>query len=161
MAEDNLYTSKNIPDGSGLSVAVVAARFNGDITERLTEGAMEALKKANVASIKLIKVPGCFELPMVVRKLAESGHYDAIVSLGAVIRGETPHFDYVAAETATGLARASYESGVPVAFGVLTTNDISQALDRAGGKRGNKGADAAYTAVEMARIVKTLGLAIE
>jgi 6,7-dimethyl-8-ribityllumazine synthase len=156
MARAKLYTNENIPDGSGLRIAVVAARFNSEITEKLTVGTSGALEKASVRAVKLFKVPGCFELPLAVKKLAESGHYDAIVALGAIIRGETPHFDYVAAETAAGLARASYETGVPVAFGVLTTENIEQALDRAGGKLGNKGAEAAYTAVEMARTVKSI-----
>ncbi len=156
MATEKIFTSENIPDGSGLSIAVVAARFNGEVTEALTAGAAEALEKAKAAKVKLFSVPGCFELPLAAKKLAESGHYDAIVALGAVVRGDTPHFDYVAAETAAGLARVSYDTGVPVAFGVLTTDNIGQAMDRAGGKHGNKGADAAYTAVAMARTVKAL-----
>ena len=157
MATDKLYAKDNIPDGKGLRIAVVAARFNGGITESLTAGAMEALQNANTATIKLYKVPGCFELPLIAKKLAGSGKYDAIVALGAVIRGETPHFDYVAAESASGLARASYDTGVPVAFGILTTDTIEQALDRAGGEYGNKGADAAYTAIETALTIKSLG----
>lgn len=156
MAKDKLYTKENMPDGSGLRIAVVAARFNAEITKSLTAAAVEALRQANAGDVKLFEVPGCFELPLVAKKLAESGHYDAIVALGAVIRGETPHFDYVAAEAAAGLARASYETGVPVAFGVLTTDDIEQAKDRAGGKYGNKGAEAAFAAIEAARTIKSL-----
>ncbi|MFA5867744.1 MAG: 6,7-dimethyl-8-ribityllumazine synthase [Actinomycetota bacterium] len=151
-----MFTSENIPDGSGMNIAVVAARFNAEITEALTAGALDALKMAKAKNVKLFNVPGCYELPLVVKKLAESGRYDAVVALGAVVRGETPHFDYVAAETAAGLARASYDTGVPVSFGVLTTDDVGQAKDRAGGKHGNKGADAAYTAVAMARTLKSL-----
>jgi len=156
MATEKMFTSENIPDGSGMNIAVVAARFNAEITEALTAGALDALKMAKAKNVKLFNVPGCYELPLVVKKLAESGRYDAVVALGAVVRGETPHFDYVAAETAAGLARASYDTGVPVSFGVLTTDDVGQAKDRAGGKHGNKGADAAYTAVAMARTLKSL-----
>lgn len=156
MSEFELFDEKNIPDATGLRIAIVAARFNSDITDRLTEGALDALKKANAAEVKLIRVPGCYELPLIVKKIAEGKEFDAIVALGTVIRGETPHFDYVAAEAAAGLSRAAYDSGIPVSFGVLTTENTAQALERAGGKHGNKGAEAAYTAIETVRALKQL-----
>jgi 6,7-dimethyl-8-ribityllumazine synthase len=156
VSKEKLYSNDNIPDGSGLRIAVVAARFNAEITEKLAAGALDALAKAKTGTVKLFKVPGCFELPLFVKKLADSGRYDAIVALGAVVRGETPHFDYVAAEASAGLARAAYDTGIPVAFGVLMTNSIEQALARAGGDHGNKGADAAYTAIEAVRVLKSL-----
>jgi 6,7-dimethyl-8-ribityllumazine synthase len=156
MARDKIYSKENLPDATGLRIAVVTARFNGDITERLVQGATDALNKMAPAEVAFWQVPGCFELPLVVKKLTESGSYDAVIALGAVIRGDTPHFDYVAGEAAAGIARAAYESGVPVAFGVLTTDTAEQARDRAGGKYGNKGADAAMTAVETALVLKTV-----
>jgi len=156
MAQDRLFNESEIPDASDLHVAVIWARFNRDITERLLDGALSALKTSGAAAVKVYQVPGCFELPLVARKLAETGDFDAVVALGAVIRGETPHFDYVAGEAAAGLARASYDTGIPVAFGVLTTNNRDQAQDRAGGRSGNKGADAALTAVETALTIKSL-----
>jgi 6,7-dimethyl-8-ribityllumazine synthase len=142
-----------------LRIVLVASRFNESIVERLVQGAVEALAShgADPASLKLVRVPGAFDLPPVVRKLAESRNFDAIVALGAVIRGETPHFDYVAGECAAGLARIAYETGVPVAFGVLTTDTVEQAEERAGGGEGNKGADAARAAIELANLMRKLG----
>ncbi len=142
-----------------LRIVLVASRFNESIVERLVQGAVEALAShgADPASLELVRVPGAFDLPPVVRKLAESRNFDAIVALGAVIRGETPHFDYVAGECAAGLARIAYETGVPVAFGVLTTDTVEQAEERAGGGEGNKGADAARTAIELANLMRKLG----
>jgi 6,7-dimethyl-8-ribityllumazine synthase len=142
-----------------LRIALVASRFNESVVERLVSGAVEALAShgADPASLELIRVPGAFDLPPVVRRLAESGNFDAIVALGAVIRGETPHFDYVAGECAAGLARISSETGVPVSFGVLTTDTVEQAEDRSGGAEGNKGADAARAAVELANLMRRLG----
>ncbi len=144
---------------AGLRIACVAARFNDFIVEPLLRGALDALARHGVAAdrIQVARVPGAFELPIVVRKLALSGAYDAVIALGAVIRGDTPHFDYVAGECAAGLARIALDSGVPVAFGVLTTDNVQQATDRAGGKDGNKGADAALTAIEMATLLRKLG----
>jgi 6,7-dimethyl-8-ribityllumazine synthase len=143
---------------AGLRFAIVAGRFNSFITERLLSGAMDALTRTGVDldQIDTIKVPGAWEIPLVAAELARQHRYDAVICLGAVIRGETPHFDYVAGEAAKGIARASAETGVPVAFGVLTANTLEQAIDRAGGKAGNKGFDAAMTAIEMANLMRTL-----
>jgi 6,7-dimethyl-8-ribityllumazine synthase len=143
---------------AGLRFAIVVGRFNSFITERLLAGAMDALTRtgADPAQIDTVKVPGAWEIPLVAAELARQHRYDAVICLGAVIRGETPHFDYVAAEAAKGIAHASAETGVPVAFGVLTANTLEQAIDRAGGKGGNKGFDAAMTAIEMANLMRTL-----
>ncbi len=141
-----------------LRFVVVAARFNEFVVEPLVRGALDALKRHGVLDkqIEIVRVPGAFELPIVVRKLAQSQRYDAIITLGAVIRGETPHFDYVAGECASGISRIALEFGVPVAFGVLTTDTVEQAVDRAGGKAGNKGADCALVAIEMANLLRRL-----
>jgi 6,7-dimethyl-8-ribityllumazine synthase len=143
----------------GMRFAVVVSRFNSLIGERLVEGAMDALKRSGAKDedITLVRTPGAFEIPAVARVLAESGEYDAIVCVGAVIRGATPHFDHVAGEAARGIARVSFETAVPVAFGVLTTDTIEQAVERAGTKSGNKGFDAAVAAVEMAQLFRALG----
>jgi 6,7-dimethyl-8-ribityllumazine synthase len=143
---------------AGLRFAIVVSRFNSFITERLLGGAMDALARtgANSDWIDVIKVPGSWEIPLVAGELARSHRYDAVICLSAVIRGDTPHFDYVAAEAAKGVAHASAETGVPVAFGVLTTNTLEQAIDRAGAKGGNKGFDAAMTAIEMANLLRAL-----
>ena len=145
-------------DASGLKFAVLCARFNGFITERLLAGALDALKRsgANTDDIEIVKVPGSWELPLAAKTLAGRKRHDAIVALGAVIRGETPHFDHVAAQASNGLAAVQLETGIPIAFGVLTTNTIEQAIDRAGGKSGNKGYDAALTAIEMADLMRRL-----
>lgn len=142
-----------------LRIALVASRFNADVVDRLVQGAVDALVAhgADPASLELVRVPGAFDLPPVARRMALSGRCDAIVALGAVIRGETSHYDYVAGECAAGLARVASETGVPVAFGVLTTEDEEQALARAGGREGNKGADAALAAVELATLLRKLG----
>jgi 6,7-dimethyl-8-ribityllumazine synthase len=141
-----------------LRFGVVIARFNDFVVEPLLRGALDALKRhgATDKQIEIVRVPGAFDLPVVVRKLALSRRYEALITLGAVIRGQTPHFDYVAGECASGLARIALESGVPIAFGVLTTDTMEQAVDRAGGKAGNKGADAALTALEMANLLRRL-----
>jgi 6,7-dimethyl-8-ribityllumazine synthase len=143
---------------SGLRFAVVVGRFNSFITERLLAGAMDALARAggDAQNIDIVKVPGSWEMPVVVRELAKQDRYDAIICLGAIIRGDTPHFDYVAGEAAKGIAHTSSEFGVPVAFGVLTTNTLEQAIDRAGAKGGNKGFDAAMSAIEMASLIRRL-----
>jgi 6,7-dimethyl-8-ribityllumazine synthase len=145
-------------DARGLKFAVVVARFNGFITDRLLAGALDALKRTGCSAddIDVVKVPGAWELPLTVKALATSKRYDAIVALGAVIRGETPHFDYVAGESTSGLARVATETGVPVAMGVLTTNTVEQAINRAGAKSGNKGFDAAMTAIEMASLLRRM-----
>jgi 6,7-dimethyl-8-ribityllumazine synthase len=139
-------------------VAIVASRFNELVVGKLLEGALACLSAHGVADddVDVAWTPGAFEIPIVARHLASSGTYDAIVCLGAVIRGETPHFDFVAREAARGIREAGEATGVPVAFGVLTTESIAQALDRAGGKHGNKGWDAAMTALEMASLIETL-----
>ena len=139
-------------------VAIVAARFNEFVVERLVTGAVDALVRhgASEKNIELVRVPGAFDMPIAVRRLALSKRYDAIVALGAVIKGETAHFDFVAGECASGVARAALESGVPVGFGVLTCETMEQAIDRAGGKAGNKGAEAALAALEMSNLLKRL-----
>jgi 6,7-dimethyl-8-ribityllumazine synthase len=143
---------------AGLRFAIVLSRFNSFITERLLGGAMDAISRSggSAEQIDLIKVPGSWEMPVVAGELARQKKYDAIICLGAVIRGETPHFDYVASEAAKGIAHVSAATGMPVAFGVLTTNTLEQAIDRAGAKGGNKGFDAAMTAIEMANLMKSL-----
>ena len=142
-----------------MKFAVVCARFNNFVTDRLLEGALDALKRAGATderSIEVVKVPGAWELPLTARTIAEHRKPDAIIALGAVIRGDTPHFDYVAGQAASGLMAVQLETGIPIAFGVLTTNTIEQAIDRAGGKDGNKGYDAAITAIEMAEQIRRL-----
>ena len=143
----------------GLRIALVASRFNETVVDRLVKGAVEALvaQGANPAGLELVRVPGAYDLPLIARHLADSGRFDAIVALGAVIRGETAHFDFVAGECAAGLARVAGETGVPVAFGVLTTENEEQAMARAGGSEGNKGADAALAAIELANLLRKLG----
>jgi 6,7-dimethyl-8-ribityllumazine synthase len=145
-------------DGRHLRVAVVASRFNEIIARRLVEGALDCLRRHGVEDqdISLVWVPGAFELPAAARRLATSGEVDAVVCVGAVIRGGTPHFDYVAGETARGISGVSAATGIPVTFGVLTTDDVQQAEDRAGGKAGNKGFDAATSAIEMANLFAAL-----
>ena len=142
----------------GLKFAVIVSRFNDFITGKLLEGAVDALVRhgAKEEDIDVIKVPGAFEIPLAARKVASKGSYNALICLGTVIRGATPHFDYVAAEVSKGIATASMETGVPMAFGVLTTDTIEQAVERAGTKSGNKGFDAAMTAIEMAQVFKKL-----
>lgn len=146
-----------VPEGA--KFAIVAARFNAFIVERLVEGAVDALVRhgADAKNISVVRVPGAWEIPLVCQRLAKSGKLDAVVALGAVIRGATPHFDHVASEVSKGVAQASMASGVPIAFGVLTTDSIEQAVERAGTKAGNKGFDAAVTAIEMVTLGKALG----
>lgn len=143
----------------GLKFAIVAARFNEDIVESLLDGAVAAFKAqgAPEQNITIVRVPGAFELPLIASKLASSKRYDAVVALGAVIRGGTPHFEYVCHEAASGLTRAALDSGVPVVFGVLTTDNLAQAQERAGPGADNKGAEAALVAIEMANLIKRLG----
>ena len=142
----------------GKKFSVIASRFNSFITDKLVEGALDALKRhdAEEKDISIIKVPGAFEIPYLAAKIAKSKKYDAIICVGAIIRGNTPHFDYVAAEAAKGVAAASLDSGVPVIFGILTTDSIEQAIERAGTKAGNKGADAALSAIEMANLYEKI-----
>jgi 6,7-dimethyl-8-ribityllumazine synthase len=143
-------------NASNLRVGIVVSRFNEFITEQLVKGALETLEKHGCPpeNIRLVKVPGAWELAIAAKHLAP--HCDAIVALGAVVRGDTPHFEYVAGSAADGLNRVSLDTGVPVAFGVLTTDDMQQAMDRAGGKSGNKGAEAAEAAIELANLIPQL-----
>ncbi|MGI6454712.1 MAG: 6,7-dimethyl-8-ribityllumazine synthase [bacterium] len=142
----------------GKRFGIVVSRFNSFITERLYEGAMDALLRHGAADgdITLVYVPGSFEIPLVLQKMATTGGYDALIALSAIIRGDTPHFDYVAAESTKGVAQISWQTGVPIAFGILTTNTIEQAVERAGTKAGNKGFDAAVTAIEMINVLSQL-----
>lgn len=151
-------TIEGILAGKGLKVGIVVSRFNSFITERLLEGAVDALVRHGVAEedILVAKVPGAFELPLGVRRLAAAGKADAVIALGALIRGGTPHFDYLSAEVTKGVAQVMLETGVPVAFGVLTTDTVEQAIERAGAKAGNKGFEAAQSAVEMADLLRRI-----
>jgi 6,7-dimethyl-8-ribityllumazine synthase len=146
--------------GEGLSIAIVVSRFNELVTRALLAGARGGLARHGVEpeGVDVAWVPGSFEIPLTARKLAESGRYQAVICLGAVIRGETPHFDHVANQASSGVARVALDTGVPVIFGVLTTDTLEQAMDRAGGKVGNKGYDAAVNAIEMANLVRGLRL---
>ena len=146
-------------DASGKTFGLVASRFNELITRKLVDGAVDCLlrHKALDADISLVWVPGAFEIPVVARRMAASGRYQGIIALGAVIRGSTPHFEYVAAETAKGVAKVALDEGVAVTFGVLTTDTIEQAIERAGMKGGNKGWDAALTSIEMVSLLAALG----
>ncbi len=148
-------------DARGMKFAIVVARFNSVVSDRLLDGALDALRRtgADLDAVDIVKVPGSWEIPLTVRTLASGRKYDAIIALGAVIRGGTPHFDYVAGQAASGIAQAAVDTGVPVAFGVLTADTMEQAIDRAGGKSGNKGFDAAMTAIEMASLLGKLGKA--
>ncbi|MDT8441276.1 MAG: 6,7-dimethyl-8-ribityllumazine synthase [Desulfuromonadales bacterium] len=145
-------------DATGLRVGLLASRFNSFIADRLVEGAIDALQRHGAANddITLVRVPGAFEIPPAAQKMAASGRFDAIVCLGAVIRGATPHFDYVSAEVSKGIAAVAMESGLPVTFGVLTTDTLEQAIERAGSKAGNKGFDAAMAAIELANLYREL-----
>ena len=145
-------------NAEGLRLAVAVSRFNSLITERLLAGALDSFLRhgGSDEDVTVVKVPGAFELPLAVSALASSGKYDAVVALGAVIRGSTPHFDYVAAEVSKGLALVQLETGVPVSFGVLTCDTVEQAIDRAGTKSGNKGFDAVVSAIETARLLRLI-----
>lgn len=145
-------------DAKGLKFAIVVSRFNDFITSKLLDGAVDALSRHGAADddITVVRVPGAFEIPLVARRLAERAGVDAVICLGAVIRGATPHFEFVASEATKGVAQASMDTGVPIAFGVITSDTIEQAVERAGSKAGNKGFDAAMTAIEMARVLKQL-----
>jgi len=142
----------------GLKFAILVSRFNSFVTERLLTGALDALTRsgADEKNVEIVRVPGSWELPVAALELARQKRHDALICLSTIVRGDTPHFDHIAAEASKGLAQASLETGVPVAFGVLTTNTLEQAIDRAGAKSGNKGYDAAMTAVEMGNLMRTL-----
>jgi 6,7-dimethyl-8-ribityllumazine synthase len=145
-------------DAKGLKFGIIVGRFNSFISERLLEGALDAIIRhgGDDKNIDVARVPGSFEIPLAAKKMVETKKYDAVICLGAVIRGATPHFDYVSAEVSKGIAHVSLDSGIPVAFGVLTTDTIEQAVERAGTKAGNKGFDAAMTAIETANLFKGL-----
>ncbi len=142
----------------GIRVGIVASRFNEFITSRLLSGAMDGLVRHGVQEeeVRVAWVPGAFEIPLIASKMAKSGHYDAVICLGAVIRGSTSHYDYVCNEVSKGIAAISLESGIPVLFGVLTTENLQQAIERAGSKAGNKGYDCALSAIEMVNLVRNL-----
>jgi 6,7-dimethyl-8-ribityllumazine synthase len=145
--------------GEGWKFALVVSRFNSFITERLLEGALDSLRRKGVREddLTVVRVPGAWEIPLVAKRLAQANAHHAVICLGAVIRGSTPHFDYVAAEVSKGIAQVSMETGVPISFGILTTETLEQAIERAGSKAGNKGYAAAEAAIEMVNLLKELG----
>ena len=145
-------------NAKGFNFAIVLSRFNGFIGERLLEGALDAIIRHNgdEKSIEVTRVPGAFEIPLISQKLAEQGRFDAVICLGAIIRGDTPHFDYVASEVSKGVAQVSLKTGTPISFGVITTDSLEQAIERAGTKAGNKGFEAALSAIEMANLIKEM-----
>lgn len=157
MAEINNIEGQLVPDGK-VKVAIICARFNRFIVDHLESGCLDTLYRHGVApeDVTVVRTPGAFEMPMVAKKLATSGSYDAIIALGAVIRGSTPHFDQVAGACSRGLSSVASDTGVPVIFGVLTTDNVEQAIERAGAKAGNKGSDAAATAIEMISLMRQL-----
>lgn len=144
--------------GKGIKIGIVCGRFNEFITSKLLGGAIDGLKRHGVSeeTLDVAWVPGAYEIPLIAKKMAESGKYDAVITLGAVIRGATPHFDYVCAEVSKGVASASMDSGIPIMFGVLTVNSIEEAIERAGTKAGNKGFEAGVGAIEMVNLIKNL-----
>ena len=146
-------------DARGLKFGLVGSRYNSFISDHLLEGAMDALTRsgAEEKNLSIVRVPGSFEIPLAAKKMADSGMYDAVICLGCVIRGATPHFEYISAEVSKGIAKVSLDSGVPVSFGVITVDNLEQAIERAGTKAGNKGWDAALAAIEMINLFKTMG----
>ena len=142
-------------EAKGFRFGIIVSRFNSFISDRLLDGALDTLSRhgAEIASLPVVKVPGAFEIPLMAKKMAVSGRYDAIICLGAVIRGGTPHFEYVSSEVTKGIALVSLETGLPIAFGVLTTDSVEQAIERAGTKAGNKGVEAAMSAIEMVNLM--------
>jgi 6,7-dimethyl-8-ribityllumazine synthase len=156
--DDRIKTREGEFNARGLRFGIVASRFNDFIVDRLLGAAVDALTKHGVAAgdIEIVRVPGAFEMPLALKKLAASGRHNALLALGCVIRGATPHFDYVAGEAARGIARVSIEHEIPVGFGLLTVDTIEQAIERAGTKAGNKGADAALAAIQMATVLRQL-----
>ncbi len=152
------YIEGNL-SSKGLKIAMVVSRFNDFITGRLVDGAMDVITRSggDADSTPIVKVPGAFEISLAAKKLAASGKYDAVVCLGAVIRGATPHFEYVAGQLTRGIGNSSLETGIPITFGVITSDSLDQAIERAGSKHGNKGAEAALAAIEMANVLKNIG----
>ena len=157
MSSSNLITGNIALEGSA-RIAIISGRFNSFIVDQLESGALDTLSRLGVAEkdITVVKVPGAYEMPVVAKKLASSGSYDAVIALGAVIRGSTPHFEYVSGSCANGLATVAIETGIPVIFGVLTVDTIEQAIERAGTKAGNKGNDAALSAIEMIAVLRKI-----
>jgi 6,7-dimethyl-8-ribityllumazine synthase len=158
MTLDHVRALEGGLDGKGLAFGIIVSRFNEFVTSRLLAGALEVLSKAGVAdeALFIVRVPGAFEIPLVARRLARSGRFNAIICLGAVIRGETPHFEYISAEVSRGIMQASSDFDLPVIFGVLTTETVEQAMERAGAPERNRGAEAARTAIEMANVMRKL-----
>jgi len=158
MEEQKVYEGHLNADGKRF--AVVASRYNEIITDRLINGAEDCLRRhgANQADIEIFRVPGAFEVPLVASRAAKSGRFDAVICVGTVIRGQTPHFDFVAAEAARGIGRVSNENDLPVIFGIVTTDTVEQAVDRAGGRTGNRGAEAALAAIEMTTLLEQTGI---
>jgi len=152
------YIEGNL-SSKGLKIAMVVSRFNDFITGRLVDGAMDVIARSggDADSTPIVKVPGAFEISLAAKKLAVSGKYDAVICLGAVIRGATPHFEYVAGQLTRGIGNSSLETGIPITFGVITSDSLDQAIERAGSKQGNKGAEAALAAIEMANVLKNIG----
>lgn len=152
----NIYEGNLI--GTDLKIGITVSRFNSFITTKLLDGALDALKRhgTNLDDVDIFWIPGSFEIPATAKRLAESKRYDAVICIGAVIRGATPHFDYIAGESAKGIAHVSFDTGMPVIYGVITTETIEQAIERAGTKAGNKGADAAVAAIEMVNLYKQI-----
>lgn len=152
----NIYEAKL--DAGKLKVAIVVSRFNSFLTDKLLDGALDCLTRHNASdkNIDVYKVPGAFEIPALISKLSDIKKYDAIIALGVIIRGDTPHFEYVANETTKGIASISIQKGIPVAFGIVTADNMEQAIERCGTKNGNKGFDAAMTAIEMANLFKSI-----
>jgi len=159
MAADGIKTIEGILQAKGLRFGIVSSRFNEFSSARLLEGALDSLQRhgAQAADITVVRVPGCWEIPVVARRMAVSRAHDAVIALGVLVRGETAHFDLIAAQVARGLASAAEETGVPVIFGVLTAESADQAIDRSGGKHGNRGCEAAMAAIEAAQVIKQLG----
>ena len=151
-----IQISQGEHDGKGLKVGVVTARFNPEVTEKLEQGALKKLEELGCEDIQAVRVPGAFEIPLAAKAMLDAG-FDAVVALGAIIRGETSHYDYVCSAVERGCTELQIRTGKPVAFGVLTTENDDQALDRAGGRHGNKGAEAAEVAVEMVRLIRKIG----
>jgi len=156
----DILTHQGQLDAQGKRFALVASRYNEIVTSRLINGALDCLQRhgAGPQDIEVFRVPGSFEIPLVAREVADTGKFHAVICLGTIIRGDTPHFDFVASETARGIARASMDTGVPVIFGVVTTDTVEQAVDRAGGRAGNRGAEAALAAIEMACLLDSIEL---
>ena len=155
---DRIRCIEGMMEAKGLRIAIVATRFNDFVVDRLVGGAVDYLTRhgAERETLTLVRIPGAFELPVVCRKLAASGKYDGILALGAVIRGATPHFDFVSSEATKGIAQVSLQFGMPIGFGLLTTDNLEQAIERAGTKAGNKGYDAACTAIEMVNLIQEM-----